>query len=206
MPNLNKIRGRGNLPASAAHGRRGGNPSTNVLSGPQYPHHGGYNNYGLSRQHASDPKLQGVGFKSRMAVPQSSRFYGGRQGIPPTRGSIAAGEAGVRKTSLIWFQNEVTNRRFLFQIPGRKSRDISTERADSSNFARPRGPPSLQPKHSSGGMSRIARPVASGIPRPGASRLPAPTRCGIPKPNSQPGSRASSVGPHRQPAQSDQYY
>ena len=91
MPNLNKIRGRGNFPAH--HGRRGGNPSANnVPAGAPYSQ--GYN-YGLSRQHASDPKLQGVGFKSRMAAPQSSRYYGGRQGVPPVRGSVAGVEHEV---------------------------------------------------------------------------------------------------------------
>ena len=52
-------------------------------------------------------------------------------------------------------------------------------------------------------ISKIARPVGSGIPRPGGlgSRLPAPTAGRIPKlsTGSLPGSRASSLGPQRHP-------
>ena len=155
MPNLNKIRGRGAGHVGGRSSAASGPP--NGSSGVQRP-----SNYGLSRHHNSDPRLQANG---RTNNPSGRGYYGrpSYAGQPPTRGS------------------EMTS-----QTTGMR-------------------PPTNQPKLSAG--SRIARPAGSGIPRPGGSRLPGPARSGIPKPStSQPGSRASSVGPRRPSAANDYYY
>jgi len=74
----------------------------------------------------------------------------------------------------------------------------------------PRQYTGLQPPSQAGwGQTMIAQPK-TGIPRPG-SRIPGPRVSGIPKPGvpgaggySQPGSRASSIGPRKMSA--DNYY
>jgi len=183
MPNLNKIRGRG---GSANVGGRG--PAA-VNAGINNQGHGGGtglqrpSTYGLSRQHNSDPRLQAaVAASSNQTSRIGGRgggYYGGRPSYagPPSRGSMVSNES---------------------EMVNPPSRDVSRD----STFRVPTQPSQQpQPKLSLG--SRLARPVGgSGIPRPG-SRLPGPTgRTGIPKPSSsgsQPGSRASSVGPRRRP-------
>lgn len=136
MPNLNKIRGQnrpGGLPAASAAGAQR------------------QTNYGLSRQHQSDPRLQA----GRMGPPQS-RYQ--QPGVP-SRGAVVTRE-GVSSSSGIRYPAA----RFS-NISLRPPSVVATNKpGGATRIARPAGTGIPRPG------SRLPGPTRSGIPKPGGSQ------------------------------------
>lgn len=178
MPNLNRIRGRG-----LAAGLRPGLPHEKQRDA-QVAMGGQRVGYGLGHHFDSD---------SRLAAPISDAGACGGALQP----NMSAAAARLSRGSA---------------APARHNNPSAMGNnamgAASTSGLRPPSSVRLGSKLSCGsGVSRIARPItATGIPRPGGgvSRLPAPmggfgrsSSSAVPRSSSQPGSRASSVGPRR---------